>query len=663
VAARKRRRKVKKRDGSSRGAKKAGSTQTPQGLGSVGLWIALALALITLVVYGQVITHRFINFDDDTYIWANPMVVAGLTSKGLVWAFTTFHSANWHPLTWLSHMADSQLFGLNAGGHLIVNALLHTANAVLLFWFLSRVTRATWQSAIIAALFALHPLHVESVAWASERKDTLSTAFGLLCLLAYSRYVSEPSWKRYGAVAGCLALGLMTKPMLVTWPFVLLLLDYWPFGRVALRPAISEGRRARHVEDTERSKTARPSGARFGATFKELAVAFWPLIREKLPLFFLVVPSMFVTYVAQARGGAVSGLTIEPLSWRLANALLSYVKYLFLAFWPRDLAIYYPSFHDSIPIWEWGLALILLGTVSFFVVKNARKLPYLIVGWLWFVGTLLPVIGLVRVGGQAMADRYTYVPSIGLFIALVFGFSDLVAVSRLRRLLIVLVPGIAISVLAGLSALQISRWRDSETLFRYVLSINSGNAVAQNNLGSALGEKRKPAEALPHFAEALRLAPRYFDALGNMGQVLWEQGEAAQAVRYFERALEVRPDSAKTHWQLGLALESLRQTVEAMQQFHEAVRSAPRDSAMHINLGMKLAEQRKLAEAVEQYQQALRLDPNIAEAHNNLGLVLFALGREEEGVREFSTAVRLKPELAVARDNLTRAQETMARRQ
>jgi tetratricopeptide (TPR) repeat protein len=287
----------------------------------------------------------------------------------------------------------------------------------------------------------------------------------------------------------------------------------------------------------------------------------------------------------------------------------------------------------------------------------------LIVGWLWFVGTLLPVIGLVRVGGQAMADRYTYIPSIGLFIALVFGFSDLVAVSRLRRLLIVSVLGMAIPVLAALSALQISRWRDSETLFRYVLSINSGNAVAQNNLGSALGEKRKPAEALPHFAEALRLAPRYFDALGNMGQVLWEQGEAAQAVRYFERALEVRPDSAKTHWQLGLALESLRQTVEAMQQFHEAVRSAPRDSAMHINLGMKLAEQRKLAEAVEQYQQALRLDPNIAEAHNNLGLVLFALGREEEGVREFSTAVRLKPDLAVARDNLRRAQETMAHRQ
>ncbi|MFN2623903.1 MAG: tetratricopeptide repeat protein [Chthoniobacterales bacterium] len=579
------------------------------------------------------LTHQFINFDDDTYIWANPIVVAGLTSRGFTWAFTTFHCANWHPLTWLSHMADSQLFGLHAGGHLFVNSLLHVVNAVLLFLFLSRVTRARWQSAIVAALFALHPLHVESVAWASERKDTLSTAFGLLCLLAYGRYVLAPSWKKYAVVALWLALGLMAKPMLVTLPFVLLLLDYWPFGRLAWKPTLSTR-------------------------------AVWPLIREKLPLLLLVVPSMWVTYVAQAHGGAVSGLTIEPLSWRLANALRSYAKYLFLTFWPRDLAIYYPTVHDTIPIWQWGLALVLLLAISLLVLTNARKRPYLIVGWLWFVVTLLPVIGLVRVGSQAMADRYTYIPSIGLFIALVFGVADLAAAWRLRRLLIVSASAIAVLVLTCLTALQISRWRDSETLFSYVLSINSQNAVAQNNLGSALGAKGQPAEALPHFAEAVRLDPRYFDALGNMGQALFEQGEAAQAVNYFERALEVRADSAKTHWQLGLTLEGLGRNAEAMQQFHEAIRLAPEDSVMHINLGMKLAQQRQLPEAVEQYEQALRLDPNSAEAHNNLGLVLFALGKEEEGVHEFSAAIRLKPDLAVARDNLRRAQETMqAKRQ
>jgi tetratricopeptide (TPR) repeat protein len=454
----------------------------------------------------------------------------------------------------------------------------------------------------------------------------------------------------------------MAKPMLVTLPFVLLLLDYWPFGRVAWRPTISGGQSSRHVGDKESRAAPRFSVASLGASSKKFAAAVWPLIREKLPLFFLVLPSMLVTYIAQARGGAVSGLSIEPLSWRLANGLLSYVKYLFLTFWPRDLAIYYPSFHDPIPIWKWGLAFILLATISVLVLTNARKRPYLTVGWFWFVGTLLPVIGLVRVGGQAMADRYTYIPSIGLFSALVFGFSDLVATARFRRLLIVLASGIAIPVLAGLSALQVSRWRDSETLFRYVLSINSENAVAQNNLGSALGEKRKPAEALPHFAEALRLSPRYFDALGNMGQALWEQGEGAQASRYFERALEVRPDSAKTHWQLGLALERMGQSVEAMQHFQEAVKLAPQESTMHINLGMKLAERRRFAEAIEQYEQALRLDPRGAEAHNNLGLALFAVGREDEGVREFYTAIRLKPDLAVARENLRRAQEAMARR-
>lgn len=610
---------------------KRSSNQARPTLDRVDVWIGLALGLATLAVYGQVLTHQFINFDDDTYIWANSVVSAGLTAKGFEWAFTTFHSANWHPLTWLSHMLDSQLFGLHAGGHLLVNALLHAANAVLLFLFLNRVTRARWPSAIVAAFFALHPLHVESVAWASERKDTLSTAFGLLCLLAYGRYALAPSWKRYGPVALWLGLGLMAKPMLVTWPFVLLLLDYWPFRRLPLRPTLS---------------------------FR----AFWPLLREKLPLLLLVVPSVCITYIAQAQGGAVSGLSIEPFSWRIANALRSYAKYLYLTFCPRDLAVYYPTVHDTIPIWQWGLALLLLVLISLFAITNARKRPYLVVGWLWFLVTLLPVIGLVRVGSQAMADRYTYIPSMGLFIAIVFGLADLAATRRVRHVFVVTASGIALLALTCLTALQISRWRDSETLFSYVLSVTSENPVAQNNLGSALGAKGKPAEALPHFAEALRLDPRYFDALGNMGQSLWEQGDDVQAVGYFERALEVKPNSAKTHWQLGLALERTGHKAEAMQQFEEAIRLAPQDSVMRINLGIKLAQQSKFAEAVEQYEQALRLDPNNAEAHNNLGLVLFALGKEAEGLREFSTAIGLKPDFAMARDNLRRAQNAMQRK-
>lgn len=599
------------------------------------LFVALALAAVTLAVYSQVITHQFINFDDDAYIWNNPMVTDGLSAKGIAWAFTTFHSANWHPLTWLSHMLDSQLFGLNAGGHLAVSALIHTANTLLLFLFLNRATKSRWPSAIVAALFALHPLHVESIAWAAERKDTLSTFFGLLCLLAYARYVERPSRQKYALVLVWLALGLMAKPMLVSWPFILLLLDYWPFRRLEWRPI--DG-------------------------IKGFAKAWLPLLREKLPLFGVVAVSMVVTYRAQVQGGAVSGLVNESLSWRLANSVVSYAKYLLLTFWPEGLAMYYPS-PAQIAVWQWSGALVLLGLITVLALRSARVRPYLICGWLWFLGTLVPVIGLVRVGGQAMADRYTYIPSIGLFIALVFGLADLANTWRLGRVSVATASAVTILVLASLTTLQASRWRDSETLYRYVLSVTSDNAVVENNLGSALGQRGKHAEALSHFAEALRIRPNYFDALGNFGQALQQQGKTAEAVGFYERALKLKPDSAKTHWQLGLALEEQGKNDEALPQFYKAIRLAPQDFAMRANLGLKLAAQGKLAEATEQLNEALRLDPNSAETHNNLGLVLFASGKEEEGIREFSAALRLKPDLAVARDSLERAQAQINARQ
>jgi protein O-mannosyl-transferase len=598
--------------------------------------VALALVAVTLAVYGQVVTHQFINYDDDIYIWNNPMVLDGLTLKGIAWAFTTFHSAHWHPLTWLSHMLDSQVFGLEAGRHLLVNALIHSANTLLLFLFLKRVTGATWRSAIVAALFALHPLHVQSVAWAAERKDTLSTFFGLLCLLAYARYLEKPSRQKYALVAVWLASGLMAKPMLVSWPFILLLLDYWPFRRLEWQP---------------------PSG------ITGFAKAWLPLLREKVPLFCLVAASMVLTYSAQVRWGAVADLTDVSLPWRLANSLVSYAKYLLLTFWPQGLAIYYPSSPNIAPAWQWGASLVLLGTITAVALRSARERAYLIVGWLWFLGMLVPVIGLVRAGDQAMADHYTYFPLIGLFIALVFGLADLGRTWRLGRVFLATASAVAILVLASLTTLQVSRWRDSETLYRYVLSVTSDNAVVHNNLGSVLGQRGKHAEAIPHFAEAVRIQSNYFDALANWGQALREQGKAAEAVSFLQRALGVKPNSAKTHWQLGVALEDQRKQEEAMQQFYEAIKLAPEDFAMRANLGLKLAGQGKLAEATEQYNEALRLNPNSAETHNNLGLVLFASGKEEEGVREFSTALRLKPDLTVARDSLERAQAQINARQ
>jgi protein O-mannosyl-transferase len=362
------------------------------------LLILLGLAAMTLGIYAQVIGHQFITLDDVAYIKENPMVNCGLTLTGIAWAFTTFEQANWHPLTWIAHMIDSQLFGMNAGGHLFINTLIHVVNTLLVFWFLLQTTRARWPSALVAALFALHPLHVESVAWAAERKDTFSTFFGLLSLIAYARYAESPSRKRYSLVAVMLAFGLMAKPMLVTWPFVMLLLDYWPLRRLS-----------------------QPT------TRKNLRVSIAPLLLEKFPLFILVAASAVITLVAQSHAGAVQTFRDLPIAQRLANALVSYAKYILLSFWPHDLAVYYPFASAGIPAWQITGAAFLLTAITAFCFFQWQTRPYLVVGWLWFVGTLVPVIGLVQVGEQSMADRYFYIPSIG------FVHRARLCVSRRRR--------------------------------------------------------------------------------------------------------------------------------------------------------------------------------------------------------------------------------------
>src|SRR5947208_2544181 len=361
----------------------------------------LGLAVVTFGIYAQVIGHRFTNYDEFGYITENSMVNRGVTLGGLAWAFTTLHAGNWHPLTWIAHMIDTQFFGMIAGGHLLVNALIHVANTLLVFWFLLRTTHARWSSALVAALFALHPLHVESVAWASERKDTLSTFFGLLSLIAYVRYAEAPSSSRYVWTAITLALGLLAKPMLVTWPLVMLLLDYWPLRRL---PQSTSG--------------------------KHLLVSIAPLLREKLPSFTIAAGSAVMTLIAQSRGGAVRTFTDIPLALRLSNALVSCAKYLLLTFWPNDLAVYYPFAPTGIPTWQiFGAALLLIG-ITAYCLSQGKVRPYLIVGWLWFLGTLVPVIGLVQVGGQTIADRYFYIPSIGLFIAIVFGVANIAETRR-----------------------------------------------------------------------------------------------------------------------------------------------------------------------------------------------------------------------------------------
>jgi tetratricopeptide (TPR) repeat protein len=592
--------------------------------GRTDLLILLALAAITFAIYAQVIGHQFITLDDPTYIQENPMVNRGVTLAGLVWAFTTFYAANWHPLTWISHMIDCQLFGTNAGRHLLVNALIHAANTSLIFYFLFRTTHARWPSALVAALFALHPMHVESVAWASERKDTLSTFFGLLSLIAYVRYVKAPSISRYSWVAITLALGLLAKPMLVTWPFVMLLLDYWPLGRWQSAKSKAQEKKLRK------------------------------LILEKIPLLILVAASAVITLIAQSRGGAVRTLTHEPLTLRFSNALVSYAKYLLLTFWPNNLAVYYPF--AGIPAWQIiGAALLLIG-VTLFCVSQRRVRPYLIIGWLWFLGTLVPVIGIVQVGGQVLADRYFYVPSIGLFIALVFGLADVARSWRVAPPLSAVIAGGVLLSLVTLTNAQIQRWHDSFTLFEHTLAVTPPNLRIEHNLGIALGASGRYDEAAAHFAKALQIDPNFYDGLVAMGVTSAHQGRLPEAIEYFQAAIRSQPDAPKAHVQLAHAFWTQNRDQEALEEMRRALQFAPKDAEILADFGLALALAGRLPEAIDQLHEALRLNPNNAEAYANLGLALLASGKPRESIPEFEAALRLKPELKGAAENLRRAQ-------
>ena len=612
------------------------------------LLILLGLAVVTFGIYAQVIGHRFITFDDLSYIEENPMVNRGVTLAGLAWAFTTFHAANWHPLTWISHMIDSQLFGTFAGGHLLVNALIHTANTLLLFWFLLRTTRARWSSALVAALFALHPLHVESVAWASERKDTLSTFFGLMSLIAYVRYAEAPSIRRYAWVAILLALGLLAKPMLVTWPFVMLLLDYWPLRRFQQSKVKGQPARLPAREDFRSS----------------LGEGGWSVVRslvvEKIPLFVLVAASAVVTFLAQSHGGTLRGFTEAPITLRLSNALVSYAKYLLLAFWPNDLAVFYPFPGTAIPAWQViGAALLLIAITAFCFFQSRKHSGYLMVGWLWFLGTLVPVIRLVQVGGQTMADRYFYIPSIGLFIALVFGLTD---VAKSWRVAPLLGAGVALGVLlilATLTNVQIQRWRDSFTLFEHTLAVTPPNLLIEHNLGQAMGDSGRYDEAAMHFEKALQMDPNFYDALVGLGVTREFQGRLPEAIQYLQAAIHSQPDTPKAHVQLGLALWKQNDHQAALEEMRRASQLAPEDEDIRADFGIALELVDRLPEAIVQFHEALRMNPNDAETHNNLGLALLASGKARESIPEFETALRLKPELKGAADNLRRAQSQL----
>ena len=511
--------------------------------GGLRLLICVLLAGAVLLPYVQVKDHGFITFDDDLYVTENPAVKAGLTWEGVKWAFTAGHAGNWHPLTWLSHMLDSQLYGLNPRGHHLTNVAFHLANTLLLFLFWARVTGGLWPSSLVAALFALHPLHVESVAWVAERKDVLSTFFFLATLWAYAGYVAAPSVKRYLSVALLFALGLMAKPMLVTLPFVLLLLDYWPLGRVA-------------------GMNTSPGGVAGSLPPPGLPQQnYWHLIREKIPLFTLAAASCLITVLVQKGGGSVMPLAIRSLDARLASSLVAYVKYLVKMFWPFPMVFYY--FLAPVPWWEavWaGLALIAL---TVFLLYGARRHPYLGVGWLWYLGTLVPVIGLVQVGGQAMADRYTYVPFIGLFVMFAWGISEATASCRARKIVLSTVA-VAVLVACLVSSWgQAGYWRNSESLYIHAIRVNSNNYMAYHHLGMAFTNQGKLDQAVAMYKKSIEADPSYSHAYNNLGIVYARQGKLTEAVETLKIAIRLYPTNASFYRNLALAYRQQGKTSEA----------------------------------------------------------------------------------------------------
>lgn len=605
--------------------------------------IGFGLIVATLAVYGQIVSHQFINLDDDKYVYANSMVVSGLTFKGIAWAFTTFLLGNWHPLTWLSYMLEVQLFGVKPGAHLAVNLLFHTLNSLLVFALLNEITpeqrsepragkeqpaRQVWLSGMVAALFALHPMHVESVAWVAERKDVLSSFFALLCLMAYLRYARAVSttWTRFMPVILFLGLALMTKSMVVTWPFVMLLLDYWPLNRLQWHP---------------------------GDRLEQLATRLVPLVREKIPLFLLIAASAVMAYIAQAEVGALTQLGAAPLSLRVSNAVVSYVKYAALLIWPTGLGVFYPF--PPVPLWQTAGALVLLAGVTVMAVRSTQK-RYLIVGWAWFLGTLVPVIGLVKIGSQSMADRYSYLPSIGLFLMIVWGVADFVPRNG-SRAFIRIGAGMWLAIIAVLSWIQVGYWKDSITLYKHSLSTGTPSILVHYNLAQALASQGNRDEALTHFNEVLRINPAFMDGLISVGTLLTEQQKFAEATRYLNEAVRLDPNSSRAQLQLGIALVESERVDEALPHLYRVVDLSPNDSSVRSRLGVLLLRHNKLAEAKQQLSEVVRQNPNSAEAHNNLGLTLMMQGKPGEGAEEFSTALRLKPDFKNAQDNLNAARK------
>ncbi|HTC91897.1 MAG TPA: tetratricopeptide repeat protein [Terriglobales bacterium] len=588
-----------------------------------------ALALITLVagtfiLYEPVIHHNFINYDDGVYVSGNPRVLSGLSWKNITWAFTTTYFSNWHPLTWLSYMLVGQFSKADPAGYLLTNVILHTVNAALLFLVLYRGAGSLWRSFMVASMFAVHPLNVESVAWVSEQKNLLSMTFWLLAIWAYGWYVLKPNWKRYLAIAALFVLGLMSKPMVVTLPFVLLLLDYWPLNRMEI---VSE-------KDS-------------------LTAKFLHLCLEKVPLFLLSCASAIITMIAQNSGGAIKSVAVYPFTVRLENALLAYAGYIYKTLWPSRLAIFYPHPGGSTPSWKIALAAILLTAITWLVFRFKQK-RYLRVGWCFYLGTLVPVIGLIQIGNQAMADRYAYIPLIGLFLMIVWSIPEPAPTARVSNSM---VRAVCLGVLLALSwstRVQIGYWQDDIALFSHALEVNSNNVTAHVCLGTALAEEGRLDEAVHHFYTALMIKPNDEMAHFNLGAYRLYQGDREGALQEFQLALHYTSSNivaANAHVQMAVIYSQMGRMEESKAHYRDAIQLDGMQYRAYLNLGVHLYLEGDTDGAISNISHSLEIIPTDA-GYFYLAEALERENRSAEALAAYRQALKISPVPSEIQDHI-----------
>jgi len=587
--------------------------------------ISIVLMVVILAVYAQVGNHQFINLDDNAYVTNNPYVAGGLTGKNVLWAFTTIDYFYWQPVTWLSHMADVQLYGMDPRGHHVSNVALHMISSLFVLLLFFRLTGEFWQSSFVAFLFALHPQSVESVAWVAERKDVISALFWFLTLFIYVEFTAKRRLSLYVLSLCSFMIGLMSKPMVVTLPVIMLLLDFWPLGRYRFQDQkLPLRKRLDHI---------------------------MPVIVEKLPFFAGSLISAVVTIYGHNQAGGIRNLNDISVWLRVENALVSYVSYIGKTFLPLDLAVLYP-FPAFIALWQAIGALFLLLFITVIVVRVRHDQPYFVVGWFWFLLTLVPVIGLFQTGEQSMADRFSYLPRIGLFIMVAWGASELTKGVRYRHGFLVLTAGAVIIASTTLTWRQLGYWRDNISLYQRTLQLTTGNYTIHNNLGLALAEQGNLQSAIQEYREALRIKPDNAFSHNNLGLALAKQGNIDAAISEYQAALLLNPNYTIAHNNLGIALASKGDLDAAIRRYRDALRISHNNADAHYNLGLAYAGKGDIDAAISEYKEALRITPNDIDAHMNLGTALAGKGQLDLAILKFQEILQLSPGNTIAQNNL-----------